>query len=374
MPLILAEVRQHLAIDYPDFAEFLDGDHPEIRYAATVFIRRLVDIAHYGVAAAPESADSDSQAEVVLEEIGRRQFQEGRELSELLAAYQVGARAAWHHVSATALELELAPHILASLAEAVFMFVDQFSANTARGYVHEQATASAAREHQREQLAQLLLSDRADDVQIRAAAESAGWRLPKAAAVVIVEVDDPDACRALDLLDMSCLPIRRPECYGMIVPDAGAPGQRERLRRRLAGVGAVVGNTVPLRLLPASMGLAALAMHLHQRGIIPENPVFTGDHLDTIIANRDERLLGLLREQVLAPLEHLTEGARERLIETLAAWLRHMGDRQAIANDLHIHPQTVRYRINQLRELFGADLDSARFRARLFLALEWGAP
>ena len=37
-----------------------------------------------------------------------------------------------------------------------------------------------------------------------------------------------------------------------------------------------------------------------------------------------------------------------------------------------MHPQTVRYRLAQLRELFGDALDDPASRARLFLALEWG--
>ncbi|HYB39492.1 MAG TPA: helix-turn-helix domain-containing protein [Mycobacterium sp.] len=49
-----------------------------------------------------------------------------------------------------------------------------------------------------------------------------------------------------------------------------------------------------------------------------------------------------------------------------------MGDRTAVADELFIHPQTVRYRMSQLREYFGAELDSPRSRARMLLALEWG--
>lgn len=39
--------------------------------------------------------------------------------------------------------------------------------------------------------------------------------------------------------------------------------------------------------------------------------------------------------------------------------------------ELHIHPQTVRYRLRQLRELFGETRDDHDLRARLFLALIW---
>ena len=78
------------------------------------------------------------------------------------------------------------------------------------------------------------------------------------------------------------------------------------------------------------------------------------DHLDALIVHRDPRILLALREQVLAPLTAAPIASRERLAETLASWLRWMGDRRAMAAELHVHPQTVRYRLGQLRELLAA--------------------
>lgn len=48
-----------------------------------------------------------------------------------------------------------------------------------------------------------------------------------------------------------------------------------------------------------------------------------------------------------------------------------MGNRQLVAEDLHVHPQTVRYWMAQPRELFGpAPRDPSR-RVALQLALAW---
>jgi len=51
-----------------------------------------------------------------------------------------------------------------------------------------------------------------------------------------------------------------------------------------------------------------------------------------------------------------------------------MGARQAVADQLHVHRQTVRYRLARLHELFGAALDDPNQRARLTLALAWEPP
>jgi DNA-binding PucR family transcriptional regulator len=61
--------------------------------------------------------------------------------------------------------------------------------------------------------------------------------------------------------------------------------------------------------------------------------------------------------------------AAERLAETLRSWLLHQGRRDAVAEELHVHAQTVRYRMGQLRELYGDRLDDPRTVLELVLAL-----
>ncbi len=72
---------------------------------------------------------------------------------------------------------------------------------------------------------------------------------------------------------------------------------------------------------------------------------------------------------MLAPLEAVPESARERLGVTLLAWLAHAGARNEVAPALHVHPQTVRYRMSQLREAFGGALEDPERRTALMLVL-----
>jgi hypothetical protein len=372
LPELLAEVRDLLADGWPEYAAFLDDNPHGMREAAELFIHRLLDMAEHGRSSARDGRlEGEQTMQIVFEQIGRRQWQEGQDLTRLLTAYQLGARTAWRHVSATALAFEVRPGVLAALAEAVFDFVSQLSSASARGYVLEQREDASARERSREELAELLLSGRSGTNAIREAAERARWPIPSTGAVVLVDADNDVARRVLSHVDGGSLPIQHEQLSGAIIPDPGLPGRREQLNRLLRGTNAVVGHTVALEHLPRSVAIAQIAVRLKQQGILTDDPVFADEHLDTIIVHRDELLIGFLREQLLMPLDGLPEGARARLIETLNAWLRHMGDRAAIAEELHIHPQTVRYRLAQLRELFGDQLDSPRSRARLFLALVW---
>jgi hypothetical protein len=370
LPHILTEVRELLTEEWPDYAEFLAHEQDEVAVAAKAFMQYLIEIAERPEGAFARGIESGPQV-ALFEEIGRIQWREGRDLTTLLGAYQVGARVAWHHVSRAALDAQVTPGSLAALAEAVFIFIDRLSSASARGFVIEQSEASAARERQREELVELLLSDRSDTATVRGAAARAGWPLPKEVSVILVDPTNVLGQTMLSRLDSSCLPIRRRNLLGAVVPDPVRPGRRQRLTDALRGAGAVVGHPVPLEYLPASVHIAEIAAELQHEGVLTEDPVFADDHLDAIIVHRDPRLLAALRDKVLAPLSGQSPAVRERLTDTLASWLRHLGDRQAVAAEMHVHPQTVRYRMTQLHNLFGPALDDPAARSRLTLALAW---
>lgn len=366
LPDILTEVRLQFQSGWPEYADFLDHEQNEVTTAARAFLTWLVEFAGH-----PHDAEEAGEPPhlAMFEVIGRIESREGHELSGLLSAYQVGGRVAWRYVSRAALELGVEPGPLVALAEAVFVFVDQLSAASARGFVREQSEVAAERERRREELVDLLLSARADQPALRSAALRAGWALPANAAIVLADPDNPIGQTFLSRLDTRSLPVRRPGLVGAIVADPTGPGQRTRLARALRGAGAVVGPPVPLAQLPASVPIAQTAAELQRRGVLTDDPVLAEEHLDAIIIHRDPWLLAALQRRVLMPLEDRPPASRERLVETLRSWLRHFGDHRAIAADLHIHPQTVRYRMGQLANVFGSTLDSPELRLQLLLAL-----
>src|SRR3981081_2198182 len=108
----------------------------------------------------------------------------------------MGERVAWRHVSETAPSLHVPAQAFASLASTIFAIVDQLSEASLRGYLLEQADAVRTQERLRDELTELLLSDRADMAAVRAAANRAQWLIPRSAAVVLVDQDN-DMGRAL---------------------------------------------------------------------------------------------------------------------------------------------------------------------------------
>jgi len=219
----------------PECAVFVEQRRGDVAGAAETAMAALADHARLCLRAAHTSDAAAPLPPMVLslfEEVGHNQWHEGFALRTLLSAYQVGGRVAWHHIAATALGVGLPATDLAALAEALFVLVDELC-----------AASTAEREHRRDVLVDMLLSDRSDMAALQAAAAEAGWALPKRAAVIFVEHGNDAGRQALGRLGPHCLPVRNNGLPGAILPDADGPGRHGRLTAALRGTGA----TAPLR-------------------------------------------------------------------------------------------------------------------------------
>ncbi|MDL9938001.1 helix-turn-helix domain-containing protein [Gordonia sp. ABSL1-1] len=142
-------------------------------------------------------------------------------------------------------------------------------------------------------------------------------------------------------------------------------------------VRAVVAGPGPgLAQLPGLRGQADRVLDAagHQHGLI--------DDVTTIEASRTGVLLGEIvglladkpdlvdpRVVALADLDARTGSA---FTESLRVYLDRFGDVAAAADELHVHPNTLRHRIRRLQALTGIDLDDPA--ARLVVALSLRAP
>ena len=98
----------------------------------------------------------------------------------------------------------------------------------------------------------------------------------------------------------------------------------------------------------------------------------TDEHLVELVLGADADAAEDLRRRALAPLRELGPNASERLAETLRSWLLNQGRRDAIAAELFVHPQTVRYRMNQIRHAYGDRLSDPDTILELTVALGAG--
>ncbi len=96
---------------------------------------------------------------------------------------------------------------------------------------------------------------------------------------------------------------------------------------------------------------------------------FGTDPLAMLLASSPEQARGLA-EAVLAPVLALSADDREVLMGTARAWLACGGSTSTAARELHVHRNTVRYRIRRLEEVTGRDLARPVDAAQLYVALE----
>jgi DNA-binding PucR family transcriptional regulator len=149
------------------------------------------------------------------------------------------------------------------------------------------------------------------------------------------------------------------------VPDPDAPGRRAEIEAAVRGAEAALGPTLGWRQAGESARRAALALSLAERDAL----VVSDERLLDLLLTADPALAADLAKRALEPLEQLPAGSRQRLRETLAAWLDAQGHVRTAAESLHVHVQTLRYRLGRLHDVFGDALDDPVRRLELSLAL-----
>jgi DNA-binding PucR family transcriptional regulator len=83
----------------------------------------------------------------------------------------------------------------------------------------------------------------------------------------------------------------------------------------------------------------------------------------------DRQVLLTFRESVLGPLERWDRDHGADLVRTLRAFLQHDGRWRETAAELHIHHNTLRYRIGRVSALTGRDAETTAGRVDFALAL-----
>ena len=363
-----------IIVEVPSYADAFSGDMGAV-------IGNAVELALGGfleLATASGGADASTPIRPALEgayQLGRGEARSGRSMDALLAAYRVGARVSWRHLSASAVTAGLTVEGLARFAELVFAYIDQLSAASVAGHSDELATTGRVRQRYLERLAAALLAG-ATLPELTAAAERAGWPPPRTLTAVIL----PEARVRGALVSLDARTLRSSEdvpgltsdtdLVVLLVPDAGGRS-RPALMRSLDGRDAIVGPPRPWAEVSSSYARACRALHL---GLAPDGsaPLDTERRLAELVIRADGEALADLRALALAPLADLTPGARDKLVDTLRAWLLHHGRREQIAAELFVHPQTVRYRMGQLRQLNGKRLEDPRTVLELTIALGIG--
>lgn len=384
-PAIVPDLRQRLPdaidatidairVEVPSYADFGAGP-------IAVTVRRGVEFALQRWLALLGSADDalDPAVGALYARIGAGEWRAGRSMEALLAAYRTGARVVWENMSAAAVAAGAAPQDLIALAEAIFVYIDELSAASASGYADARTADAGRLQSARLRLARVLLDGNVDASDVRTLAIDAAWVVPERLVVGRAWVADGVAWPRLEVAG-DVLLADRGESRVVLAPAARA--RRRDLESR--GVRVVFG-------LPGPPEHAAESLRIADRltgWLEATDPTFAGDAPNTddvggiwraedyqleLMAAADPAVVAWCAQRWLTPVLDQPEGKRTALLDTLWAWLATGGDRAVTADMLHVHPQTISYRLGRLRELLGDALTQPQARAILLVVLS-GVP
>jgi hypothetical protein len=373
LPAIATTTMAAVVDEVPDYAGALGGTAGDtIEKAVQMAIAGFLKLAGGGSDVDPSTPLGPTREGAYA--LGRGEARSGRSMDSLLAAYRVGARVSWRELARNAAEAGTSAATMAKFAELLFAYIDELSAASVAGHTDELTTSGRVRDRYRERLAQQLLAGAAPDV-LTAAAARAEWAAPTSLTAVLLPA--AEARRALASLPADTLVVGE-DLPGLddvdpdhpltllLVPDAEGPGRRHVLRA-MSGRHAVCGPARPWVDARSSFDRAARTLALGP--VDGSEAVDSQNHLADLVLTADRDALADLRGQVMRPLDDVPAATRERLAETLLSWLLHQGRREEVAAELHVHAQTVRYRMGQLRELYGDRLTDPAVVRELVIAL-----
>jgi hypothetical protein len=360
---ITEEILTTIAREVPEYARPLEGSFGRgirtgVGEALLQFVALIRD---------PEAGRE--QGREVYVQLGRGEQRQGRTLDSLQAAYRIGARVAWRRIAAAGRRADLAAEPLTLLAEAIFAYIDELSADSVDGYAEAQAEVEDVRRRRRHELARMLVGEQpGDQADLRVAARAAGWRLPgRVAAAACAERDLTAAARRLPADSLATV-LDGTGC--LLLPDPEGPGRAEGLARAAARSRLALGPAVEVAALAESWSLALTLLRASDAGALPASGLLSADeHLADLLLFEGLPLTTRIAARRLAPLRDLTPKAEKRMRETALAQVRHHGNAVAMAAEMQVHPQTARYRIARLRELLGDQLDDPDARFELEIAL-----
>ncbi|MEV2276615.1 helix-turn-helix domain-containing protein [Nocardiopsis sp. NPDC049922] len=287
----------------------------------------------------------------------------GRTLERLHAGMRTAAAIAWRRLAITD---AFTRKDVVVLGEALFAFQEELTTAAAEGHAEVHRAEGDQRKRARALLLEALL-DGVDPASVPSLARAARWRIPERMAVALLL---PEGKAGVPAPPSDVLVDTERDDPHAVVPDPDGPGRPRLLERALRGCTAVLGPSVVPEEAPVSLTRARQLADLVRAGVVPGGGVVRwGDHLSTLLLARDTALVAELARERLAPMARLRAPQRDRMADTLLAWLESGFNANEAAERLRVHPQTVRYRIRRLNELFGPRMrePDARFELELVL-------
>lgn len=310
-----------------------------------------------GGVAAPAALDE-------LRDSVRARADEGVPLEDLLHAYRIGGRLGWQ-----ILRRHAAPHeqqMLLDAAELVMLYVDTLSEIVTETYLAERERLVSEEERRCRELVERIvdgspLTGEERELAARLDVPLRDRYVPFAAAV-------PDAsprrhaALASRLRGEGRLAVAEGDrVFGLALTAPEPSDLGEGPHALLA-----LGDETPRAMLACAREELQLLVE-HGRRASLHGVLTPASHAIELLLARSPRIAAALRQRVLDPLARGGEGAD--LVHTLHTLVRCGFDRARTSRTLHVHRNTLGYRIQRIEQLTGLDLARPRDAACMYLAL-----
>lgn len=373
LPAVVGEAVTAIRAAIPAYRDLYGPQVADVEGIAYWSLRRLMQLWNTDIATLDERDRARFRA------IGAARASDGRPLSDVLRAYRVASSMFIRHVAAAHLD-DLDPADIADLSIVALEGVDAISEEIIGAYTAARERLTTDSGHARSALLDdLLVGRQSSPGALADRSRELALTLPTHPTVlVVVGADSTGAVRHEDLDDAL-----------RALGDPSTEDAQLATRRAHRSV----------FLLPADVDLALVDAACAQQGlrgsVVARRPIaevsanyrLADDGLDAapehafddraVLDEGDNQLLALLTARpfadtnavVAAVLGPLAEPAHDHLLAGLAAFIA-TGTATGAAAALHVHPQTLRYRLRRARGLTGRDPRRAWHRLALDTALQ----
>ncbi|MFG1806416.1 helix-turn-helix domain-containing protein [Streptomyces sp. NPDC049040] len=349
LPSLLKEMAAEIVAAIPEYGHLLEGPNSRvIRFGIEQSIASFVDRV-----AAPTA--TTSLRDDLCRRFGRYEAYEGRSLDNLQAAYRIGCQVALRRVRAVGRRYNLSAGFMLTFADALFAYMGDLAELSREGYVQALAELGEEPDNRRRRLLRRILGGTAVARSALAElAEHCAWRLPDEVTMVALAPGTRPRRQALDADMLQDLADPEPH---LLVPGPWTEERRACIEEALGGCRAAVGLTTGLGEAADSLRWARHTLALAgSDATAGESLLLSEDRLLSLWLLGDPALADQMAAKYLAPLGALTPTQQARLVDTLRLWLTTRGTAAQIAEQLGVHPQTVRYRMRILERAFGQQL------------------
>lgn len=311
--------------------------------------KRNVELFFHWIIDGEEPTDADLQ---LFRDSARNRATEGMQLEDLLQAYRAGGQIAFRAIENAAQPEEQSALLLC--ARMLMQYVDRVSAAVGQTYLDERQALVSEEERRLRELLDCLLDQRPVPAPLRELAERIGFPLGDRYRPFALAVPGGSARRhaqiAAGLRARGNLALTEGErVVGLAPPD------RDTTTLRDSGALLAGGEVRPLRELGEIVDELRLVADFGAR-LGRTGEVQAGEYLPELLLARAPRVAQMVRQRVLGPLEAYAERRTSELVETLDAFVRSGLDRRRAAAEIHVHPNTLDYRLRRIAELTGLDL------------------